>query len=74
MSIMNTAGSEHARFRKLLNHAFSEKGLQEQQGRISKYINLFVHRISEFAKTGESVDLKEWWVELCPKLFHRAIH
>ncbi|KAJ5714348.1 cytochrome P450 [Penicillium malachiteum] len=60
-SMMNTAGSDHARFRRLLNHAFSEKGLQKQQGLITKYIDLFIKRVDEFAQTGEPVDLTKWF-------------
>ncbi|KAI0381627.1 cytochrome P450 [Hypomontagnella monticulosa] len=59
-SIMNTSGNYHARFRRLLNHAFSEKGLQEQQGLITKYIDLFINRVGDFAQTGETVDITKW--------------
>lgn len=57
---MNTAGSEHARFRRLLNYAFSEKGLQEQQKIISKYIDIFIDKVDGFAKTGETVNITDW--------------
>ncbi|KAJ5909051.1 cytochrome P450 [Penicillium taxi] len=61
-SLMNTAGSEHARFRRLLSHAFSEKGLQEQQGLITKYIDLFIRRVDEFARERQSIDITKWFV------------
>jgi cytochrome P450 len=61
-SIMNTAGTYHARFRRLLNHAFSEKGLQEQQGLITKYIDIFTSKVDEFARTGQSLDVTKWFV------------
>ena len=60
-SIMNTVPDEHARFRRLLNYAFSEKGLQEQEPLIAKYIDLFVQRIGELANTGETVDVTKWY-------------
>ncbi|KAL4958020.1 cytochrome P450 [Aspergillus filifer] len=61
-SIMNTAGTYHARFRRLLNHAFSEKGLQEQQKLITKYIDIFINKVDNFAKTGQPIDLTKWFV------------
>ncbi|ROW15980.1 hypothetical protein VPNG_02629 [Cytospora leucostoma] len=61
-SIMNTAGTYHARFRRLLNHAFSEKGLQEQQGLITKYIDLFIKELDSFAHTQETVNITDWLV------------
>ena len=57
---MNTAGTYHARFRRLLNHAFSEKGLQEQQGLITKYIDLFIKKLDKFAHTRETVNITDW--------------
>lgn len=62
---MNTAGTYHARFRSLLNHAFSEKGLQEQQEIITKYIDLFINKVDGFAATGESMDVTKWFVYNC---------
>ncbi|KIA75840.1 cytochrome P450 [Aspergillus ustus] len=61
-SIMNTTGSEHARFRRLLNYAFSEKGLQEQQKIISKYIDIFIDKVDNFAKSGETINITDWLV------------
>lgn len=65
---MNTAGSYHARFRRLLNHAFSEKGLQEQQGLITKYIDLFIGKLDHFAQTQETVNITDWYVNPESKL------
>ncbi|MCJ1401581.1 hypothetical protein MMC11_004797 [Xylographa trunciseda] len=59
-SILNTPPDEHARFRRLLNHAFSEKGLQEQEPLINKYINLFIKRVGEISKGGQPVDFTSW--------------
>ncbi|GKZ73328.1 hypothetical protein AnigIFM50267_010012 [Aspergillus niger] len=61
-SLMNTAGAEHARFRKLLNYAFSEKGLQEQQQIIGKYIDIFIDKVDRFARNGETVNITDWLV------------
>ncbi|PWY67718.1 cytochrome P450 [Aspergillus eucalypticola CBS 122712] len=50
-SIMNTAGTYHARFRRLLNHAFSER-----------YIDIFINKVDDFARTGQSIDVTKWFV------------
>lgn len=60
MSIMNTVPHEHARFRRLLNHAFSEKGLQEQGPLINKYIDLFVKKVGTLAEKGQTIDFTSW--------------
>jgi cytochrome P450 len=60
MSIMNTVPREHARFRRLLNHAFSEKGLQEQAPIMNKYIDLLVKKIGILAEQGKSTDFTSW--------------
>ena len=45
-----------------LNHAFSEKGLQEQQHLITQYINIFINKEDDFARTGQSIDVTKWFV------------
>ncbi|KAF9889003.1 hypothetical protein FE257_007980 [Aspergillus nanangensis] len=62
-SIMNTAGTYHARFRRLLSHAFSEKGLQEQQDLITKYIDLFIHKVDGFVMVAFDVISDLGWSE-----------
>lgn len=59
-SIINAGRDDHARFRRLLSHAFSEKGLQEQEALITKYINLLVDRLGEVARSGETTNLVRW--------------
>ncbi|KAL4764491.1 uncharacterized protein BDW70DRAFT_147682 [Aspergillus foveolatus] len=61
-NIMNTAGTYHARFRRLLNHAFSEKVLQEQQKLITEHIYSFNNKTDMFAKAGQAIDLSKWFV------------
>jgi len=43
--IRNILGAErenHARYRRLLSHSFSEKGMREQEGLIKQYVDLFI--------------------------------
>ncbi|RFU28549.1 hypothetical protein B7463_g7779, partial [Scytalidium lignicola] len=61
MSLVNTPPHEHARFRRVLNYAFSEKGLQEQEALITGYIELFVDRMTELAHKGEVAELTRWY-------------
>lgn len=61
MSLVNTPPHEHARFRRVLNYAFSEKGLQEQEALITGYVDLFVDRMTELARKGEVAELTRWY-------------
>ncbi|GAB7352918.1 hypothetical protein MBLNU459_g3503t1 [Dothideomycetes sp. NU459] len=61
MSLVNTPPHEHARFRRVLNYAFSEKGLQEQETLITGYVDLFVTRMTELARKGEVAELTRWY-------------
>ncbi|KAH8658378.1 cytochrome P450 [Xylariales sp. PMI_506] len=61
MSLVNTPPHEHARFRRVLNYAFSDKGLQEQEKLITGYIDIFVERMMELAKKREVADVTKWY-------------
>ncbi|APA13827.1 hypothetical protein SS1G_13923 [Sclerotinia sclerotiorum 1980 UF-70] len=43
---------DHARYRRLLSHAFSEKALREQEPLIQKYIDLLIQRLYENEEKG----------------------
>ncbi|EMC94776.1 hypothetical protein BAUCODRAFT_74097 [Baudoinia panamericana UAMH 10762] len=60
-NILGADRENHARYRRLLAHAFSEKGLQEQRGTISHYVDLLIDRLRERARRGESTDMVEWY-------------
>ncbi|USW48351.1 Putative cytochrome P450 [Septoria linicola] len=60
-SILTGPREEHARFRRLLSHAFSDKGLREQEPRIKQYVDLRVNRLSEQADGTTSVDIVDWY-------------
>ncbi|CAK4031641.1 Versicolorin B desaturase [Lecanosticta acicola] len=60
-SILNAPKDHHARFRRLLAHAFSERGLRDQEPRIKQYVDLLVERLQEVARTGQSTDIVDWY-------------
>ncbi|KAK4634224.1 Averantin hydroxylase [Fulvia fulva] len=86
-SILNAPTDIHARYRRLLAHAFSEKGLKDQQPRIQEYVELLVDRLEEKAQSGEATDIVDWYTntvfdvigdlafgESFNGLLHRKVH
>ena len=53
--------AEHARQRRALSHAFSQKALLEQESIIRGYVDLFVERLKPFAQTGEGINMCNWF-------------
>ena len=60
-SILGADKERHTRYRRLLAHGFSEKGLQDQESHIRKYVNLLMDRLSEKTKDGETTDMVAWY-------------
>ncbi|KAE8389477.1 cytochrome P450 [Aspergillus alliaceus] len=58
--IVNANNEDHARFKRLLTHAFSERSLREQEAIIMTYIDLFIDRLRSAAFAQESVDMAHW--------------
>lgn len=52
---------DHARYRKALAHAFSEKALRDQELLISKYVDLLITKLKKYASSDEPVDLATWY-------------
>lgn len=53
--------STHARQRRLLAHAFSEKALRDQEGLIRGYVDTLINKLRLRVKNGDSlVDIKSW--------------
>ncbi|KAJ5153956.1 uncharacterized protein N7500_009395 [Penicillium coprophilum] len=51
----------HARQRRLLSHAFSEKALREQEGLITGYVDTLITKLRSEIRSGTSiVDIKSW--------------
>lgn len=52
---------DHARYRKALSYAFSEKGLRSQELLITKYVDLLTATLQKYAAQGEPVDMAKWY-------------
>lgn len=51
----------HSRQRRTLAHAFSQKALLEQESIIRGYVDLFIERLTPFAKSGERLNMCDWF-------------
>ena len=51
----------HARQRRALAHAFSQKALLEQESIIRGYVDLFIERLTPFATSGKVVNMCNWF-------------
>lgn len=61
-SILSAGDADHARHRRLIAHAFSEKALRQQEYILRKYIDLLICRLTEAAKsTNPAVDFVQWF-------------
>ena len=60
-SILLANDADHARHRRLLSHAFSEKALRGQEDIMDHYISLLIRKIKPQASAGMSVDLTRWY-------------
>ncbi|KAF1950207.1 cytochrome P450 [Byssothecium circinans] len=56
--LFGSSSEDHARIRRILNHAFSSAALREQQKIVDKHINKLVAQLSE--RTGEKLDINHW--------------
>jgi averantin hydroxylase len=59
-SIIGANRADHSRFRRLLSHAFSDKGIREQNLLIRQYVDLLIQRLHEHAGT-RSQDMVDWY-------------
>lgn len=61
-SILSANDADHARYRRLLSHAFAERALIQQEHLIISYIDLLISRLRERASTPNTavVDLVQW--------------
>lgn len=58
-SIITAPHDDHARFRRLLSHAFSEKALRDQEPLIKEYVDLLLNRLHE--NSSKVVDMVAWY-------------
>jgi cytochrome P450 len=49
--------ADHARFRKSLSHAFSEKSLRSQENLIKHYIDMLMRKLKVVASYGDKTDM-----------------
>jgi cytochrome P450 len=59
--IINAPDDVHARQRKMLSHAFSERALREQEPLIKKYVDLLISHMHEDAAAGKPVDIVSYF-------------
>jgi len=60
-NLVGSNNADHARIRRLLAHAFSDRALREQEDIMKQYIDLFMERITEAANAGEALDMVSWY-------------
>jgi cytochrome P450 len=63
-SILTADNDNHPRHRKLLNHAFSERALRDQEPILKKYVDQLIHRLGEMVDSGHGatvVNLVKWY-------------
>jgi cytochrome P450 len=59
--IINSTHADHARIRRQLSHAFSEKALREQEDLITSYISLLIEKLSGAAENGSKLNMVKWY-------------
>jgi averantin hydroxylase len=59
-SILGANRADHSHFRRLLSHAFSDKGIREQDPLIRQHVDLLIQRLHEHAGQG-SQDMVDWY-------------
>jgi cytochrome P450 len=52
---------DHARQRRALAHAFSQRALMEQEDILQGYVNKFILRLKELASTGTPANMVSWY-------------
>ncbi|ORY00094.1 cytochrome P450 [Clohesyomyces aquaticus] len=60
-SILSADTTTHGRYRRLLSHSFSEKGMREMQPRIQSYVEQLIQGLKDVAKTDSYIDISEWF-------------
>lgn len=58
--ILQARRADHSRFRRLLSHSFSEKGMREQQSKLQFYVDLLIDGLKKNADKG-SQDIVQWF-------------
>ncbi|KAJ5116064.1 hypothetical protein N7456_000412 [Penicillium angulare] len=61
IDIFSANNVDHSRYRKALSHAFSARGLQQQEPIIKSYVDMLVARLKGFADSQLPVDMVQWY-------------
>ena len=59
-NIIFSGDADHARFRRALGNAFSDRALKIQEGLIKSYVDLMVVGLAEEAEAGRDADMTMW--------------
>jgi cytochrome P450 len=60
-NLLSNNEADHARVRRTLSPAFSDKALRDQEALLQQHINLLVFRLGEHAAESKPVDLTRWY-------------
>src|SRR5207253_2151840 len=60
-SILTSSHAEHAKVRKLLLPAFSDKALREQESIVTTYVDLLFSKLRTHAEQSTLVNLRSWY-------------
>ncbi|KAJ5619755.1 hypothetical protein N7510_003739 [Penicillium lagena] len=62
-AIITANEDDHARMRRLLTHAFSNKALREQEGILHTYVDMLIQRLQKLldGPHGQAIDLTRWF-------------
>ena len=61
LGINNAEGPYHARLRKQLSYAFSDKALKQQEPLIREHIDMLISQLGTRALAGAKVDMTQWY-------------
>ncbi|KEY64042.1 Tri11 [Stachybotrys chartarum IBT 7711] len=59
--IFDAVEVDHDRYRKAMSHAFSPKGLQEQEPIVKGYLDLLIERLNQVAANEGKTDMVQWY-------------
>ena len=60
-SVFIAGNGDHARMRKIINHAFSERALRDQEPRIQDQVQTLIQGLDSARAKTRIVDLNEWY-------------
>ncbi|KAF7585651.1 hypothetical protein BBP40_010354 [Aspergillus hancockii] len=61
LDIISANDADHTRYRKALSHAFSAKGIQEQEPLLARYVDKLIHRLKGIAESQLPADMVKWY-------------